>query len=175
MDERYNLHILEALFADYLVSGNVSRVSAKNYRSDVRYYLSWISTQIPEPIPETSTALDEFISLSGRDCIEAFKEFQIAKGLPYRTINRRLSSIRKFYLFCFRRGILNFNPAETVRNVSQGPLNREIQDANSLDVSENLKIQFLDQIQARFGTYRQDNVIESFIEFLGSYNLNNNK
>lgn len=109
MFNRYNLNNLEALFKDFLVSGiKKSKNTIKNYLSDVRHFFGWI---------ETAKQLRDFFYLSQTD-IEKYKKYLVDNAIPRRTINRRLSAIRKLCFFSEQIGILQKNPSKQVANIS---------------------------------------------------------
>lgn len=175
MNERYNLYFLEALFVDYLRSENLSRLSIKNYKSDIRFYLSWLSAKHLRNVCYENSPLDSFILLSTESLIDEFKGYMLDAHLPIRTINRRLSSLRRFYAFCHERGVLSHNPASMVPNISREALNREIQDDSHLKPKDNTKLtltQFKNFMRQRFGSDRSDEIIDSFEAILEMINKN---
>lgn len=121
MFNRYNLNNLEALFKDFLVSGiKKSKNTIKNYLSDVRHFFGWIET-VKQPT--------DFFHLSETD-IEKYKKYLTDNAIPRRTINRRLSAIRKLCFFCEQTGILEKNPSKQVTNIS--PIEGKIQNQNHI-------------------------------------------
>ncbi|HLD27032.1 MAG TPA: site-specific integrase [Patescibacteria group bacterium] len=120
---RYNLNNLEALFKEYLISGikknqPLHKNTVKNYLSDIRHFLGWFSQSVKES--------DAFFSLS-RSHIEAYKKYLIANNLPARTVNRRLSTVRKFCFFCTEAKILHINPSKGIGNICTEKI-RKIKD-----------------------------------------------
>ncbi len=139
---RYNLNNLEALFKDYLVSGikkghSYHKNTIKNYLSDIRHFLGWFVQDIKEK--EKSFSLSE-------SHIERYKKYLTTNNLPLRSINRRLSSLRKFCFFCLEAKILNTNPAKNMKNISVlKNKNAEIKNISSLidDFQHDLKAEGL--------------------------------
>lgn len=124
MEQGYNVAYLEALFKDYLLAEKVSRITAKNYLCDIRHYLHWMlfnlsSSGIFADVIEGDdiTFLDCFISLSSVESVERYLDYLKLNQTPIRSINRKLSSLRKFHRFCVVRSILLEDPTYSVANV----------------------------------------------------------
>lgn len=124
MDKGYNLHILQALFKDFLIAEKTSKITMKNYLSDVRHHLSWIAYRFSNLAKDTNVIenndiglIDQFIMFSEHNMISDYVSYLLENGVPVSTINRRLSTLRKFYHFCHIRGILHVNPTHSIRNV----------------------------------------------------------
>src|SRR3989344_3095894 len=105
-DTVYNWYNLETNFRIYLAAvKKISPLSAKNYLSDLRYFVGWAHQALPE---QCMTA----------DNLECYRDYLVASNLPPRTTNRRLSSIRAFSGFLLSQGIIKTNPSKGVRNFS---------------------------------------------------------
>lgn len=145
----YNLYNPEAnffnplleSFRNFLYAEKIAPGSVRSYVSDVRYFLVWLDeflrkslgfTQIPsgltqmghgQSIRENQLGISENLSaLLGRvnqKLLEAFKESELAKNTPLKTINRRFSSLRKFGSFCQSQQWITNNYFDTLRNISQ--------------------------------------------------------
>lgn len=127
MEERYNLSNLEALFKDFLINERISRISIKNYTCDIRHFMSWFMyTRLQNHT--NGTHLDHFIDTISRSIIEDYITYHQTDNLPVSTINRRLSSLRKFFTFCLLREILKENPMVHIRNLERPALNRVLKD-----------------------------------------------
>jgi len=137
MSDTYNLYNLEASFKQFLLSGiaqsrtepdstgsgtgtkkQMMPVSIKNYLSDIRHFFGWLilyskSKQL------ISTNFNEFqlISIIDEKSIIEYKSYLSENNIPHKTINRRLSTVRKFCSFCISQGWLKENPAKKVGNV----------------------------------------------------------
>lgn len=145
MDNRYNLDNLEALFKKYLSAGieklpdttnklsdeanniekkTLKNVSIKNYLSDLRHFLGWLilylkSHQFPVSL-SSQTPLEkqvEMIKIIDVKIIDEYKTYLKENSIPIKTINRRLSTLRKFFSFCISQGWLNENPAKQIQNL----------------------------------------------------------
>ncbi len=104
MQNTYNLYNLEAPFRNYLLAGNINPISIRNYLSDYRYFTGWMGKQ------------KKHSALTGK-LIEEYKSYLITSQLPLKTVNRRLSTLRKFCSFCISQGWMKENEAKQVQNV----------------------------------------------------------
>jgi site-specific recombinase XerD len=123
MDQWYNFYNFEALFKQYLLAENNSPITIKNYLSDLRHFLGWVilkllreaSSQSAEKVEKITS--EEFIALIDAPLIEEYKQYLITNNIPQKTINRRLSTLRKFFTFCILQGWQKDNPAKKVNNL----------------------------------------------------------
>jgi len=119
MDKRYNFYNLEASFKKFLVAENVSPITLKNYLSDLRHFLGWTIIKLKAKnknfLLENIDYLD-FLKKIDESIVEEYKNYLLVNAIPVKTINRRLSTIRKFFSFCINQGWLNKNPAKKVKN-----------------------------------------------------------
>jgi hypothetical protein len=105
----YNLYNFEHDFKSYISAGNQNKDTLKNYLSDFRHFCGFVMRQtINTPIETLITP----------QLLDSYKHFLIDSGLPRLTINRRLSTVRKFCSFCISQGWLKENPAKHITNVS---------------------------------------------------------
>jgi site-specific recombinase XerD len=119
MDKRYNFYNFEASFKKFLLAENVSPVTLKNYLSDLRHFLGWMILKIkaqnkknfenPSPL--------EFLNQIDESLVEEYKNYLVVNAIPTKTINRRLSTLRKFFSFCISQGWLKENPAKKIQNL----------------------------------------------------------
>jgi site-specific recombinase XerD len=120
MDKRYNFYNFEASFKNFLLAGNVSPITLKNYLSDLRHFLGWLTFYWKSHCSNTAFLIDqnliEILKQVQDDTIEKYKSYLIANNIPLKTINRRLSTLRKFFSFCISQGWLKENPAKKIKN-----------------------------------------------------------
>lgn len=123
-DEGYNLGNLEREFKEYLVagiekSGKVfTKSTIKNYLSDLRHFNGWLQSNLNQYY-----SLGEHSSFPiDNRTIFLYREYLLQNDLPLKTINRRLSTIRKFCLFAEEKGYVDENLAAGIKNVSIGPI-----------------------------------------------------
>ncbi|MEK7597785.1 MAG: phage integrase SAM-like domain-containing protein [Patescibacteria group bacterium] len=110
MSETYNLYNLEAPFKEYLIAGNQKAVSIKNYLSDFRHFFGWLISTGEETSP-----LQGSINIK---TVSEYKSYLESNNIPHKTINRRLSTLRKFCSFCISQGWMKENPAKKIGNIS---------------------------------------------------------
>lgn len=130
---RYNVPAITSQFEDYLVSKNLSKISRKNYISDLRMFLTWIDAQEDEL---------EF-NLSS---IVLYKQFLQTSRLPVQSINRSLSSIRAYGDLLVHSQEQFSNPARLVANIPtkipvvQSKLIQEFSRSNELSKADALAL-----------------------------------
>lgn len=112
MEKRYNLSNLQAKFTDYLIAENISPITLKNYRSDIKHFFNWIAK---------SNRDQEMTSITSLEIIIEYKTYLIDDQTPQKTINRRLSAIRKFCSFCISQRWIEENHAKKVMNHTTSP------------------------------------------------------
>ncbi|GIW64535.1 MAG: hypothetical protein KatS3mg092_0468 [Patescibacteria group bacterium] len=122
----YNLYNLEPQFKNFLIAENFSPISLKNYLSDFRYFVGWLNNNIKYQIHYLKDKIKNkdlqnlsiFLTLIDLDFLNLYKKYLLENNTPLKTINRRLSTIRKFFSFCISQGWLKENPAKKVSNIS---------------------------------------------------------
>jgi site-specific recombinase XerD len=123
MDKRYNFYNFETLFKQYLLAENNSSITIKNYLSDLRHFIGWAILKLPREAWSRSAGkieeIDskEFIALIDVPLIDEYKQYLITNNIPQKTINRRLSTLRKFFTFCILQSWRKDNPAKKVNNL----------------------------------------------------------
>ncbi len=121
MVNRYNFYNLEASFKQFLLAGNNNPTSIKNYLSDLRHFFGWLTFYL-----ESHQLNDIKVSFND-EVLRDYKSYLLENKIPRLTINRRLSTLRKFGSFCLAQGWLNDNPAKKIHNleaVSQNENNK---------------------------------------------------
>ncbi len=118
----YNLDNFEAMFREFLILDGVSPLTLKNYQSDLRHFLGWFHLFLKSSRPDNpeSTTFTEsgFAAQIDHGAVSSYKTYLEANGLPPKTINRRLSTLRKFCSLCIKQGWMKENPAKRIGNVS---------------------------------------------------------
>lgn len=77
----------------------------------------------------------DLISESGRDMIRSWIVDLVEKGVSPRSVNRKLSTLKSYFKYLVREGLVESNPAATVRNVKTPerlPKALRLQEANSM-------------------------------------------
>ena len=95
-------------FLNYLeAERNSSELTLKSYRADLAslcYFVEYEDGSLPAPSVFTPSDLREYISEMGE------------AGYARTTIARRLATLRSFFKFCQREGLVDDNPAKPLRN-----------------------------------------------------------
>lgn len=164
MANEYNLYNLEASFKLFLISGNraVRPISINNYLSDLRHFFGWIVLTIKNQQPEISLGSEDYEKIFSQflteEVIHDYMDYLGANNIPVKTINRRLSTLRKFCTFCITQGWIKTNPAKIIINVKEPQKAPKTQD-NLTDFSDYLMKTEEDLTQAK-------TVVEDVKEFL---------
>lgn len=106
----YNPYNIEALFRQHLLAENVKPATLKNYSSDLRHFLGWLSS---EQLYDSS--LQSIQSLNEKN-VRDYKEYLVINKIPTKTTNRRLSTLRNFFSFCIAQGWISENLAKKISN-----------------------------------------------------------
>ncbi len=147
MQNTYNLYNLEASFKKYLLAGiensridtkneeiheltrkGLTSISIKNYVSDLRHFFGWLTFTLQAQqnsetnrqnvrVDSRSDSRNFVSSILTSTVISTYKSYLLENNIPHKTINRRLSTIRKFCSFCISQGWIKENPAKRVSNV----------------------------------------------------------
>ena len=110
MTNTYNLYNLEPQFRSFLIAENISNLSLINYLSDFRHFAAWFEAKINIK-PDS-----EYLSLLNYEAIDQYKTYLFESNIPLKTINRRLSTLRKLCSFAIQQGWMKNNPAKQVQN-----------------------------------------------------------
>lgn len=109
--------LLMKSFSAYLSSENLSSVSQKNYLADLRHFLGWfIFTLSRNRKTEAGKFNPSLLRLINEALISDYKKFLVVNKVATKTVNRRLSTLRKFGEFCLKQGLISENPAKKVNN-----------------------------------------------------------
>lgn len=106
---------IEKKFVEYLKSQDISRLSIKNYRSDLSYFSGWLIFKVKTwgASPENLTEAIPFIN---KNTASKYKTFLTKNNVAPTTINRRLSTLRHFGRFLYSIEALHTNFAKHIKN-----------------------------------------------------------
>ncbi len=161
MDQRYNFYNFEASFKEYLLAGNIQPISIKNYLSDFRHFAGWLTLVIASDseaisnriVSSPSAPRDDITPFITSNRITEYKSYLLENKIPHKTINRRLSTVRKFCSFCISQGWMKENPG------------RQIQNAGVKTPSPNDENQILTQFeQSLIKENLNQSIIKSFLD-----------
>lgn len=153
MFDTYNLYNLEAPFKEYLVAGNqageinadkradlhgkkLHSLSIKNYLSDFRHFIGWMIDQRKSASQSAKIDFSQLEFILTPTVINDYKNYFITNNLPHKTINRRLSTVRKFCSFCISQGWLKENPAKKISNIKYQRSNLDVLDQFQSDLEK---------------------------------------
>ncbi len=139
MEKGYNLYNLEPQFREFLIAENISPISLKNYLSDLRYFFGWMSSKSLK------------VESINKELVEEYRKYLLDNNLPHKTVNRRLSTLRKFCTFCISQGWMKENPAKKIGNITKTFLSvpTENEDNKALQGPKNIKT-FINNLSDRF-------------------------
>lgn len=147
MSKVYNFYNLEALFRTFLTAGNKvpQPVTIKNYLSDLRHFLGWFVVRLKNKNIELDTIDSDNLSdhLTSNE-IAQYRAYLKENGIPVKTINRRLSTLRKFCSFCISQRWMDENPAKHIKNITHASSELNTQVNNDL-VLENFKKSLIEE------------------------------
>ena len=112
-------------FKTGLELAKASDLTVKNYINDVKQFIEWAANHI--------YSSDDITSSVNSGLLEKYRETMIhASGLSEASVNRKLSSLRRYFLFAVERGVVKNNVF--VSNVNPNQINqREMTTANEAE------------------------------------------
>lgn len=123
------------LFKIYLSTQSISATSVKNYVVDLRNFLEWFTLHVKTN--RMNVEEEEPVSLAcaiSQEKIDLYKQFLLNNETPFKTINRRLSTMRKFGSFAINQGWQTTNIAREIQNAGIKPVQKP--DLNRLILNE---------------------------------------
>jgi site-specific recombinase XerC len=118
--KRYNLDNFEASFREFLQNEGVSALTLKNYLSDHRHFWGWytfyLHSRHNDNLNCNFESIFSLVSMIDFEAVSCYKDYLETNALPVKTINRRLSTLRKFCSFCINQNWMRENPAKRVVN-----------------------------------------------------------
>ena len=104
-------------FKAYLANTGISKLSLKNYMSDLNNFASWLIAYSTKIGAHTDN-LTEAIPFINEETADEYKTSLTSTTTSKLTINRRLSTLRKFGTFLVEENILDTNFATNLENIS---------------------------------------------------------
>ena len=94
-------------FADFLLTNKASKVTVKNYISDIQSFAKWYEQAVLPTLDNPLVAAGGFYLIT-QSIVNDYKErlIQIQNAAP-RTINRKLSVLRRYLDFAAKKGFIN--------------------------------------------------------------------
>ena len=113
MEKQYNFYNLEASFKNFLLAGNKTSVTIKNYLSDLRHFLGW--NVLKFRIHNSEFRIEDISTYLTTESVKLYQDYLNENNVPEKTIKRRLSTMAKFCSFCISQGWIKENPIKQLR------------------------------------------------------------
>jgi site-specific recombinase XerD len=110
---------ITAQFIQRLQDSGVSKITLKNYKSDINDFSNWLINEI-KPTGAMPVNLQEAVPFIAHTIASKYKSY-LNKNNSENTTNRRLSTLRKLAAFLYEANYLNFNFCENLKNLSTEP------------------------------------------------------
>lgn len=113
---------LKQSFLKYLTDQDVSSKSLKNYKSDYSLFSAWLIFRV-KSLGILAEKTFECIPFLSKDIAYEYKKFLLTNGVPAKTLNRRLSTLRHLGRFLFHSEKLTYDFTSDLKNIplSQDP------------------------------------------------------
>ena len=125
---QYNSYNLELEFRMYLENKAYGSVTVKNYLVDLRNFLYW-SKSDHESQTNWESLKGAVEKLLAKEQLAMYISSLRASKESIVTINRRMSSLRKFCSFCISQGWIQENYAKHMANLSKASNDKGFQEA----------------------------------------------
>lgn len=125
MSQRYNLFYFEAEFKKYLIAGNAEPSTVKNYLSDLHFFFSWMRSS--QSIDEL--AYCELPEVFSHSLIRLYHTYLESSTNSANTVDRRLATLRRFFLLCIEQRWLPSNPTDEFDRRTKQDERQEVMDA----------------------------------------------
>jgi len=100
-------HIIRSFLDSLYIEKGLSKNTVSSYENDISSFLSWLNNKQIDYQQVSVNNINEFIS----------KLFN--SGLKSSSINRKISSIKHFYLFLSKKKIIKYSPADEIETPKQ--------------------------------------------------------
>jgi len=104
-------------FSEDLKTFDLSKNSIRFYKSDISHFAAWLIFKM-KSLGVIAEELNEVTPFLKPSFAHQYKNYLIINKVPAKTINRRLTTVRKFSGFLYRSKIVSFNFAQGIENVS---------------------------------------------------------
>ena len=100
-------HIIRSFLDSLYIEKGLSKNTVSSYKNDISSFLSWLNKKQINYQQASAKNINEFIS-------NLFNS-----GLKSSSINRKISSIKHFYLFLSKKKIIKYSPADEIETPKQ--------------------------------------------------------
>lgn len=106
-------------FLNNLQNEGKSKVSIKNYKSDIGHFLAWSILKLKSYGTYVESVL-EIIPFINYKFFSDYKDYMVENGIKTKTVNRRLSTLRNFSKFLYSTNMIDQDFAAGIQNVGIG-------------------------------------------------------
>jgi site-specific recombinase XerD len=104
-------------FFEYLSKGGISTNTLKFYKSDLSHFTGWMMFKVRSWGIFAET-VNEIIPFINNKLAQEYRHFLVQNHVPFKTINRRLSTLRHLARFLLLSQIVNFDFMNGISNIS---------------------------------------------------------
>lgn len=108
-------------YADYLTSLGMSQNSVRFYKSDLYHFTSWLISQL-KTLGVLVEKLEEALPFLKLEMAGQYRQSLLTNKTPVKTINRKLSSLRKLSEYLVKEEIFSFDFTEGMVNITSSSL-----------------------------------------------------
>lgn len=106
-------------FLNHLQCQGKSKVSIKNYKSDIGHFLAWAILKL-KSFGSYADTLAEILPFIDQNFFNEYKSYMTENKLKIKTVNRRLSSLRSFSSFLYSSNLISQDFMRGIQNVGIG-------------------------------------------------------
>ena len=100
-------HFIRSFLDSLYIEKGLSQNTVSSYKNDITSFAAWLNKKNIDQLKATSVDINSYIS------------FLFNNGLKSSSINRKISSIKHFYLFLLKKKIINNSPADETSTPKQ--------------------------------------------------------
>jgi len=106
-------------FLNNLLNEGKSKVSIKNYKSDISHFLAWATLKL-KSFGTYAENVSEIVPFINQKFFNEYKDYMAENGINTKTINRRLSTLRNFSKFIYSTHLIDQDFMSGIQNVGIG-------------------------------------------------------
>ena len=100
-------HFIRSFLDSLYIEKGLSQNTVSSYKNDITSFVAWLNKKNIDELTATSVDINSYIS------------FLFNNGLKSSSINRKISSLKHFYLFLLKKKIINNSPADETSTPKQ--------------------------------------------------------
>lgn len=108
-------------FFSHLIKNGVSLSTIKNYKSDIKHFSDWMIRSV-KSLGVFAETLTEALPFINNSTALLYKSFLENSAIPGKTINRKLSSLRKLSTFLVENQVIHFDFTSQTKNIQTRPV-----------------------------------------------------